>query len=491
MNEPIVVVGAGVAGLATALAAAPAPVLLVCRSEGGSGSGSASQLAQGGIAAALDPEDSIAAHVEDTLVAGAHHNDVARVQWLCAQAPGVIDWLLAQGVAFDRDADGRLQLGREGGHRCARVVHAGGDATGAVIVRALGARVRTAAHVQWQGGHELDALCLRGGRVCGVRLRERSGATREVAARAVVLATGGCGALFARTSNPPGACGSGLALALAAGARTRDLEFMQFHPTALDLPGQVSLPLVTEALRGAGARLVDGQGRRLLEGVHPLRDLAPRDVVARQVWQAQGAGVRVLLDATGIEGDWSQRFPSVLGACLAHGIDPRTTPIPVTPAAHFHMGGIAVDADGRSSLPGLHAVGEVACTGVHGANRLASNSLLEGIAFGRRLGAMLAVAATPAQVGEPEWRELGAGLAPAQLAQLRDLLWQAAGPLRSQAGLRQALDVCIGCSSEGWQARLALAMLAAALRRRDSLGAHWCAADGAAITAPAPLAVAC
>ncbi|MDL1869372.1 FAD-binding protein, partial [Gammaproteobacteria bacterium PRO6] len=161
--------------------------MLVCRSEGGSGS--ASQLAQGGIAAALDPGDSIAAHVEDTLVAGAHHNDAARVQWLCAQAPGVIDWLLAQGVAFDRDADGRLQLGREGGHRCARVVHAGGDATGAVIVRALGARVRAAAHVQWQGGHELEALCLRGGRVCGVRLRERGGATREVAARAVVLAT--------------------------------------------------------------------------------------------------------------------------------------------------------------------------------------------------------------------------------------------------------------------------------------------------------------
>ncbi|MCW5577354.1 MAG: FAD-binding protein, partial [Dokdonella sp.] len=427
----------------------------------------------------------------DTMVAGAHHNDVACVQWLCAQAPGVVEWLLAQGVAFDRAGDGQLLLGREGGHGVARIVHAGGDATGAVITRALAARVGAAHHIHWHSGVEVDALCLRDNRVCGLRLRRADGSLEELAASAVVLATGGSGALFARTSNPPGADGAGLALALAAGARVRDLEFVQFHPTALDVPGQQSLPLVTEALRGAGARLVDGQGRLLLEGVHPLRDLAPRDVVARQVWQAQGAGVRVLLDATMIEGDWSQRFPSVLAACLAHGIDPRTTPIPVTPAAHFHMGGIAVDADGRSSLPGLHAVGEVACTGVHGANRLASNSLLEGIAFGRRLGAMLAAAGTPAPLGEPEWRELGAGLAPVQLAQLRDLLWQAAGPLRSQAGLRQALDVCIACSSEGWQARLALAMLAAALRRRDSLGAHWCAADGAATTAPAPLAVAC
>lgn len=484
MNAPLVVVGAGVAGLATALAAAPAPVLLVSR--GAEAAGSASLLAQGGLAAALAADDSIAAHVEDTLVAGARHNDVARVQWLCAQAPGVVDWLIAQGVAFDRDAGGRLQFGREGGHRAARIVHAGGDATGAAITGALAARVREARHVRWLDRAELVALGLAEQRVCAVRLREHDGALHEFTAGAVVLATGGSGALFARTSNAPSADGAGLALAMATGARVRDLEFVQFHPTALDLPGQVSLPLVTEALRGAGARLVDGQGRHLLDGVHALRDLAPRDVVARTVWQAQRAGVRVLLDATGVDGDWERRFPSVLAACLAHGIDPRSAPIPVTPAAHYQMGGIAVDADGRSSLPGLFAVGEVACTGVHGANRLASNSLLEGIAHGRHLGGRLALAAGTPGREAAEWRELGAGLAPARLAELRALLWEAAGPLRTVAGLRHALDVCIGWGGEGWQARLAVAMLAAALRRRDSLGAHWCVPELATATSPAP-----
>ncbi len=489
MNAPIVVVGAGVAGLATALAAAPARVLLLSRGE--AGAGSASLLAQGGLAAALATGDSAAAHAHDTMVAGAHHNDVACVQWLCAQAPGVVEWLLAQGVAFDRAGDGQLLLGREGGHGVARIVHAGGDATGAVITRALAARVGAAHHIHWHSGVEVDALCLRDNRVCGLRLRRADGSLEELAASAVVLATGGSGALFARTSNPPGADGAGLALALAAGARVRDLEFVQFHPTALDVPGQQSLPLVTEALRGAGARLVDAQGRRLLDGVHPLRDLAPRDVVARQVWLARQAGARVLLDATAVDVDWPHAFPNVLAACLAHGIDPRTTPIPVTPAAHYQMGGIAVDADGRSSLPGLYAVGEVAGTGVHGANRLASNSLLEGIAFGRRLGGWLAAAAAPPATGAPEWRGLGAGLPPPRLAQLRELLWQVAGPLRSRSGLRRGLDGCIDWSGEGWQARLALAMLAAALRRPDSLGAHGCVPDTVLATSPAPLAVAC
>ena len=469
---PIVVVGGGVAGLVTALAAAPAPVRLLCRAH--DGSGSASALAQGGIAAAIDPADSAAAHARDTLQAGAQHNDAAMVQWLCAQAPAAIAWLQAQGVAFDRESDGRLQLGREGGHHAARIVHAGGDASGAALVHALRARAQAAAHIQWRGGVEVNALLQHGGRVCGVHASDARGHQYEIEAGAVVLATGGIGALFARTSNPPGADGSGLALALAAGAQARDLEFMQFHPTALDVAGHC-LPLVTEALRGAGAVLRDAAGQRLMAGVHPLLDLAPRDVVARRVAQAQRDGGTVWLDARAVTGDWTVRFPSVLAACLAHGIDPRHAPIPVTPAAHFHMGGIATDRDGRSSLPGLYAVGEVACNGVHGANRLASNSLLEGVVCGRRLGALLAEPAAGGVTAGPTRRlASGASLPATELVMLRALLWQAAGPQREPVALRRALNTMAALAALGWQARLAQQLLLAALQRGASLGAHYC-----------------
>ncbi len=467
---PIVVVGGGVAGLATALAAAPAPVRLLCRAH--DGSGSASALAQGGIAAALDPHDSPAAHAADTLLAGAHHNDVAMVQWLTREAPGAIAWLQAQGVLFDRDAGGGLQLGREGGHSAARIVHAGGDASGAALVHALRAKAQAAAHVQWRGGVDADALLVRDGAVVGVRTRDERGRQEHIEAAAVVLATGGIGALFARTSNPPGADGAGLALGLAAGAAPRDLEFVQFHPTVLDVAGHC-LPLITEALRGAGARLLDADGQPLMAGVHPLGDLAPRDVVARRVVQAQGAGGRVRLDATGVAGDWERRFPTVLAACRAHGFDPRLAPIPVTPAAHFHMGGLATDADGRTGVPGLHAVGEVACNGVHGANRLASNSLLEGVLCGRRLGRVLAAAEPPpGRRGEYRWIERGDSLSPSQLTALGDLLWRAAGPVREASSLRDAWRTCAAVADGGWQARLARALLRAALLRKRSLGAH-------------------
>ena len=467
---PIVVVGGGVAGLATALAAAPATVRLLCRAH--DGCGSASALAQGGIAAALDPQDSVAAHAVDTLAAGAHHNDAAMVQWLTAEAPAAIAWLQAQGVVFDRDAQGRLQLGREGGHGAARIVHAGGDASGAALVRALRAKAQAAMHVQWRGGVDVDGLLLREGRVVGVRTRDERGRHEHVEAAAVVLATGGIGALYARTSNPPGADGAGLALGLAAGAAARDLEFVQFHPTALDVPGHC-LPLITEALRGAGARLHDADGNALMTGVHPLGDLAPRDVVSRRVAGVQAAGGRVWLDATGVDGDWEQRFPTVLAACLAHGFDPRRSALPVTPAAHFHMGGLATDADGRTSVPGLYAVGEVACNGVHGANRLASNSLLEGVSCGRRLGKLLAnVAAAPGD-GPVRVVERGQSLPPAQLAALHELLWHAAGPVREAGALRDAWRVCAALAEAGWQARLAKALLRAMRLRRQSLGAHW------------------
>lgn len=468
-RAPVAVIGAGVAGLATALAVAPTPVRLFCRHP--DGGGSASALAQGGIAAALDAHDDPRMHAADTIVAGAGHNRAAMVDWLCAQAPATVAWLTEQGVAFDRDRAGRLLLGREGGHRTARIVHAGGDATGAAIVDALHARARAAGHIEWCGGLDIEALQLRSGEVCGVRARAPDGAPREFESAAVVLATGGVGALFARTSNPAGADGAGLALALAAGARMQDLEFVQFHPTALDIGGHC-LPLLTEALRGAGATLHDGRGRALMAGVHPLGDLAPRDIVARRVWQAQQEG-RVWLDARAVTGAWSQRFPTALAACRAQGFDPRQQALPVTPVAHFHMGGVAVDADGATSLPGLYAVGEVACTGAHGANRLASNSLLKGVACGRRIGARLSGLAVPMPRGTARWHERGASLAPEPLERVRTLLWRTAGPQRNGASLRSAAAECASLRAAGWQARLASALVAAALQRRDSLGAHY------------------
>ncbi len=467
---PIVVIGSGVAGMATALAAAPAPVRLLCRAA--DGSGSASALAQGGIAAAVGAGDSPAAHVHDTLEAGSRHNDAAAVRWLCEAAPATVDWLAAQGAAFDRTDAGALQLGREGGHGAHRIVHAGGDATGAALVRALRAKVARAEHVQWRGGVDVDALLLRAGGVVGVRTRDAQGRHEVIEAAAVVLATGGLGALYAHTSNPPGADGAGLALALAAGAQARDLEFVQFHPTALALDGH-SLPLLTEALRGAGARLIDGEGRALMAGRHPLGDLAPRDVVARRVWSVQQAGGSAWLDATPIEGDWQRRFPTVLASCLAHGLDPRRERLPITPVAHFHMGGVAADLDGQTSIPGLCAVGEVACNGVHGANRLASNSLLEAVAGGRRLGARLATAAPLPASGGHHWIERGAALPPENLHALRELLWQAAGPVREAAALRDAWRLCAAAAATGWQMRLAKELLRAMRLRRRSLGAHW------------------
>ena len=492
-RRPVVVVGHGVAGLSAALAAAPAPVLLVNRA--GLGEGGASLLAQGGIAAALAPGDSAWAHARDTAAAGAWHNDIDAVLRLTAAAPEAIAWLQAQGVAFDGAGAG-LALGREGGHGVARIAHAGGDRTGARVSAALLARARDAAHIQWREQVDADALLLREGAVVGVRLRDPAGRCCEVVeSAAVVLATGGLGALFAHTTNPVGCTGSGLALAQAAGARVRDLEFVQFHPTALRAAG-TTLPLVTEALRGAGARLRDHRGR-LLMGFHPMADLAPRDIVARTVWQAQREGP-VWLDATALAPGWEAGFPTVLAACRAQGLDPCSSPIPVTPAAHFHMGGIAVDADGASSLPGLYAVGEVACNGVHGANRLASNSLLEGVVCGRRTGQV--VARRPRASARPgatsHLLKRGPGLDAADRAALRGWLWRAAGPVRAEEAMRRAQEELRALADEGWEARLAVALLGAALRRPGNLGAHWrddgagCAGLQDAAARPGQLAVA-
>lgn len=476
---PLVVVGAGVAGLSVALAAAPRPVRVLARRR--DGADSASALAQGGIAAAIGPGDSPAAHVHDTLVAGAAHNDAAAVRYLARQAPATIAWLQSLGLVFDHD-DGRLRLGREGGHHAHRIVHAGGDASGAVLLRTLQQAARAAAHIELHEGRQAEALLLRGGAVAGLRLRDACGVTTTLEADAVVLATGGLGALFAASTNPAGADGNGLALGLAAGAAARDLEFMQFHPTALAVPGSAvggqPLPLVTEALRGAGARLCNHRGDPLMAGLHPLGDLAPRDLVARRVWRERQRQGGAWLDATALGAAWPMRFPTVYAACRAHGIDPARQPIPVTPAAHFHMGGLATDRDGRTTVPGLYAVGEVACNRVHGANRLASNSLLEGLVFGRRLGRRLATAgAVPgsAAAGSAHgWAAAGAPAGAEAMARLRSLLWNAFGPVRDGVGLTSALRLLRNDAADyGWQGRLAAQLLEAALRRSGSLGAHW------------------
>lgn len=469
-RRPVVIVGGGVAGLSAALACAPRPVLLLSRDH--DAAGSASVLAQGGIAAALDPADSAGAHACDTLAAGADHNDAAMVRELVCAAAEAIGWLQSQGVVFDRH-DGRLALGREGGHGVARIVHAGGDRTGAVVTEALAARVQAASHIDWRGDVDVDGLLMRSGHAVGVQAIGRAGVGEVIEAEAVVLATGGLGALFAHTTNPVGSRGAGLALAIAAGARTRDLEYVQFHPTAL-ATSAATLPLITEALRGAGARLRDGRGRPLMTGLHPLGDLAPRDLVARRVWQVQREG-GVWLDATALPTGWHDDFPTVMAACLAHGIDPRTALIPVTPAAHFHMGGIATDADGRTSVPGLYAAGEVACNGVHGANRLASNSLLEGVVFGRRLGSHLARYPDKAAHDRGGFRlaERGTGLANDGLALLRQAMWRAAGPVRTANGLAGAMAQLDSLAAMGWEAGLARTLLVAALGNRISLGTHW------------------
>ena len=486
-RSEVLVVGSGVAGLTAARGCAPRRVTLLTKTSLVSGS---SPWAQGGIAAAVGADDSAALHAADTLGAGAGLNDPDVVDLLTGEGPARIQTLLELGARFDRDAAGGLHLGREAAHGRRRILHAR-DATGAEIVRALSEAVRQAPEIRVEEGAFAVDLVLDGSRVAGVLAVDADGRRMLHLAPAVVLATGSLGRLYLHTTNPPEATGDGLAMAARAGARLVDLEFVQFHPTALAAEGADPMPLLTEALRGEGAVLLDGRGRRFMLDEHPDAELAPRDVVARAIWRHQVAGERVVLDARAAVGDrFPERFPKVFAICQSHGLDPRVEPIPVAPAAHYHMGGVAVDADGRTSLPGLWACGEVSATGVHGANRLASNSLLEALVFGARVAEDLrrAIPAGPVPVRTAGLRiAKGAelplpGTGDAELiARVRRLMWEKVGLIRDKACLLAALDELDRLDSRFAEAagearnllQIARLVTAAALVRHESRGGHF------------------
>ena len=476
-SADVIVVGSGIAGLSVALHAGDARVTLL--TEATVGAGSASDHAQGGIAAAVADSDSPVAHAADTLTAGAHVNDPGIVDLLTTRAPAAIGWLDGLGARFERTVDGTFALGREGGHGRSRIVHARGDATGREVVAVLAAAVAAAPHVTICTSTRVVDLLVDDGAVVGVLARDAGGRLIAWRAGAVVLATGGSAGAWRPTTNPTSSRGSGLVLAADAGARLADLEYVQFHPTALACDAD-PLPLLSEALRGAGATVVDHRGARFLHTVHDDAELAPRDVVARAIWQRRSAGAQVLLDLRRVN-DLAARFPTAVALCRRHGLDPLAAPVPVTPAAHYHMGGVAVDDTGRTGVPGLFACGEVACTGAHGANRLASNSLLEALVFGERVGAVARGSGPPgrAAVTRALARVPADRLTPPSdlaVGQVRDLLMAQVGVMRTEAGLQAALrrlDTLVAPDRGGAVAAVARMIATAALRHHGSRGAHW------------------
>ena len=491
-SADVVVVGTGVAGLTAALTTASAglSVLLITKGQPEEAS---TQWAQGGVAVVRDerdPGDSVAQHIDDTLVAGAGLSDPPAVELILTEGPAAVQRLIDRGAQFDAGPNGLLRT-REGGHSANRVIHAGGDATGAEIERALLA-VRGLPSVL--SGHQaLDVVLDGSGRAGGLSVLAPDGTVGLIRSKAVVLATGGAGHLYAATTNPAVATGDGLAMALRAGAALADAEFVQFHPTVLWTgPGDRGhRPLVTEAVRGEGAVLIDGAGESIMRGVHPLADLAPRDVVSlaisrRMALSPGGVGDHVYLDATGIAPEiFARRFPTVTAACALAGVDPSTDPIPVVPAAHYYCGGVLTDLNGRTTVPGLFAVGEVARTGLHGANRLASNSLLEGLVMGERAAAAIGTDALLAG-GRPAELILTPvpGADPAARGRLQAAMSRAAGIGRELIGLLAAQSTAARVASAPAAvadrdsvetANLALAasaLLAAAELRAESRGCH-------------------
>ncbi|MGH3318686.1 MAG: L-aspartate oxidase [Streptosporangiaceae bacterium] len=473
----VVVAGSGVAGLTVALQSHRAGLRVLVVTKAGLADGS-TRWAQGGVAAALSSGDSPERHLHDTLVAGAGICDETAARTVVDEAPRVVRELVGLGAVFDADGDGGLAFTREGGHSIPRVLHAGGDATGREIQRTLETAVRA------------DAGAAAGVKCAVLDRQGRPASVGTVRARAVVLATGGAGQLYAVTSNPEVATGDGLALALRAGAEVTDLEFVQFHPTVLFAgPGASGRQLlVSEAVRGEGAVLVDATGTRIMAGAHPAEDLAPRDVVALAIARRMraapgGVGDHVYLDARRLgERTLRRRFPTILAECRTRGIDPAKAPIPVAPAAHYFCGGVRTDLAGRTSIPGLYAVGEIACTGLHGANRLASNSLLEGLVMGARVAAVLA-SGLPQDVRPAPAAAVGVALASELRGELATTMARHVGVLRDPSGLETASTVLdrnaksVGApGAAAWAATnlytVARALVAAALAREESRGCH-------------------
>ena len=493
ITSDVIIVGSGIAGLTTALQirAYGYSVLLVTKARVDEGS---TKWAQGGIAAALGPGDSPAAHEADTLKAGAGLCDTQAVHALVTEGPEAVARLIARGAVFDRAASGEIALTREGGHLTNRILHAGGDATGAEISRALLAAVTEDPGIEViEHALVLDALKSESGRVCGVTLHvigegSRDGVGRALA-KAVILGTGGLGQVFAQTTNPSVSTGDGVALALRAGAEVADVEFIQFHPTVLYLGAKSSgqQPLISEAVRGEGAILLNESGEQFMKEVHALADLAPRDVVAKAIMsQMVKAGTQhVWLDVSKVA-NFPERFPNIYQSCIKHGINPETDLIPVAPAAHYASGGVRVDLAGRSSVPGLYACGETACTGVHGANRLASNSLLEGLVFAARIADDIHRTLRqlkhemPALTKEPEVL-----IAPEARVDIAHSMSRGAGVIRTKTSLeetRNALSELGSRSStkpcvEAWEAtnlyHLAMVIVTSALIREETRGSHW------------------
>ncbi|MFD3517833.1 L-aspartate oxidase [Streptomyces sp. NPDC058657] len=503
IEADVVVVGSGVAGLTTALRCTAAGLRTVVVTKARLDDGS-TRWAQGGIAAALGEGDTPEQHLDDTLVAGAGLCDEEAVRLLVTEGPDAVRRLIDTGAHFDTDpVSGAIQLTREGGHHRRRIAHAGGDATGAEISRALVEAVRERAVETIENALVLDLLTDAEGRTAGVTLHVMGEGQHDgvgaVNAPAVVLATGGMGQVFAATTNPAVSTGDGVALALRAGAEVSDLEFVQFHPTVLflgtDSEGQQ--PLVSEAVRGEGAHLVDADGVRFMLGQHELAELAPRDIVAKAIMRRmreQGAA-HMYLDARHFGREmWEHRFPTILAACRSHGIDPVTEPIPVAPAAHYASGGIRTDLHGRTTVPGLYACGEAACTGVHGANRLASNSLLEGLVFAERIADDI-TAAAPRIPGPPaEPAAVQPLVAPEARHGIQQTMSLGAGVLRSAQSLGDAADALEAVQrdaaherdSGGKQAEpgvdswettnllcVSRVLVAAALEREETRGCHW------------------
>ncbi|MCH8521677.1 L-aspartate oxidase [Glycocaulis sp.] len=473
MSHPLIIIGAGIAGLWTALHAAPRRVILLTGAR--LGEGSSTGWAQGGVAAALGTDDRPSLHARDTIAAGAGLVYEAAAYLLAEAGPAEIEALYGLGAPFEREADGSWSLSREAAHSRARVARVKGDQAGAGILAALIRAVQAAPHIEIREGWRASGLIPDAAGGCaGVMAFDPSGNLHDLLASDVVLATGSLCGLYGVTTTPASSQGQALSWAARLGAVIQDPEFVQFHPTAIDV-GRDPAPLATEALRGEGATLIDRTGTRFMRGVHPQAELAPRDVVARAVHRQVKTGRGAYLDARAAVGaEFPERFPAVFAACRAAGIDPRLAPIPVAPAAHYHMGGVAADTEGFTGVPGLWAVGECASTGVHGANRLASNSLLEGLVFGRRAAEALANA--PQRALKPVPADPAPALPAEALARLRAAMAIEAGVEREAAGLARLLDTINALEAKHGEADALIAarfVAAGAMLRTESRGGHF------------------